>query len=99
MAQPPQKSFTSLADIVMAQLGTLGKSKFAGISSIQKSWPNIAGSLLSEQTKGLMLKNDVLTVKLSSSVWVQESLFFKATLQEKIKTELNITLKDIKFTV
>ena len=65
---------------------------------IQENWSSIMGENISAYTKEVSLKQDVLTVKLSSSVLRQELSYGKEKIVEMINKSLGGNkIQDIRF--
>jgi len=59
-------------------------SKRAG-STLQELWAEAAGPEVAEHTKAVVLRRNVLTIKVDSSVWVQElGMFRKVEILQRL---------------
>ncbi len=66
--------------------------------SIFISWEEIVGNPLAMQTKPRFIRNQILFLDVSNSVWMQQLQFLKPTLLEKINNFLGEPfIKDIRF--
>ena len=69
-------------------------------NSLKKNWPEIVGSTNARNMEPVFLKNDVLTVIVTSPVWLTQFRFSKKEIIDKINghdTSGTISVKDIKF--
>ena len=62
-------------------------------------WPDIVGPQLVDRSAPIRLKNNVLTIGVSSSSWMTQLQFMKTQIIEKISSELHVHLTDIKLTI
>ncbi len=61
-------------------------------------WEEIVGPKLAEKTKALRVENDILKVKVVSSPWRNELVFFKEDILKKIAERIgDDKIKDIIF--
>lgn len=70
--------------------------------NLKKKWPDIVGSTNARNMEPVILKNGVLTVKVTSPGWMTELRFSKKKILEKInkhETIGTISVKDIRFSL
>ena len=94
------KTFSSVADILKAQLSGLSGGRLDTTIELQKKWPNIVGKSIAEHSKVLFIKNKCLHVGVENSTWLSELNLIKDQLCEqitRIKTDGSIT--DLKFRI
>ncbi len=66
--------------------------------SIQQEWEKLMGSMIAKRTKSIALKNNILHVKLESSVLRHELNFAKARIVEKLNRQIGKrVVKDVLF--
>jgi len=66
--------------------------------SIFISWKDIVGNSIALQTRPRFIRNQILFLDVSNSVWIQQLQFLKPTLLEKINNFLGETfIKEIRF--
>lgn len=69
-------------------------------NAVLKFWPKAVGKQITEQTQPDSLRNGVLFVKTTSSVWVQQLHFMKEEIRHRInKLAGKEAIKEIRFTV
>ena len=64
-------------------------------------WKDIVGESIYNNAKPISLKNNILYVKTKSSAWVQELMFQKEIILNRLNSRVNTInkIKDIKFVV
>lgn len=85
-------NFAPLNDLLKKELKRFAHGKMGTTLSIEKQWKKIVGDTISNNTKILYAKKQILYVKVSHSAWMQELGFMKT----KILDDLNKSLKDSK---
>lgn len=94
MAGEPEK----IGDSILKSLSKMGFSERLRKQEAVASWPEIAGSILAEQTEALRIDRDTLVVKVHEAAWRQQLIFLKDELLEKLRVKLGGELiKDIRF--
>ena len=89
-----------LTHVVQTLVKNLGIGPDIHLEKIKKNWQEIVGVTNSRNTRPVSLKNEILTVAVSSPVWISEVRFQKASFMKKIKEfkpEINAEIKDIRF--
>ncbi len=77
----------------------LAGEKHRNLALIVLSWRNIVGDLLAERSTPYRYEFNVLFVRATNSVWLQELILLKQQIMEKITDNLNIPISDIVFIV
>lgn len=87
-----------IGKIVDKTIDDLGlKKSMQEIASIEV-WPKVVGKLIADKTNPKRVKNSKLWVEVSSSVWMNELLYWKPRLISRINKALgNKVIKDIIF--
>ncbi len=70
------------------------------LNNLKKNWSDIVGPTNARNMEPVFLKNDVLTVIVTSPVWLTQFRFSKKEIIDKINdhdTSGTISVKDIKF--
>ena len=62
-------------------------------------WEEIVGDRLAKNASPHKLTNNILTIKVSNSAWIQQLSFIKLDLMNKLNENLSLTIKDIMFKV
>ncbi|PKQ66027.1 DUF721 domain-containing protein [Raineya orbicola] len=74
------------------------KNRFDELN-IKQIWINVMGKPIAEQTQNIYLKNNILYVKIVSSVLRQELMMHKTKIRNLINEKLNYEMvKEIHFT-
>jgi len=71
--------------------------KYHSFALITFAWQNVVGDILAERSIPLKLEFDVLFVKVTSPVWLQELLLNKQLLLDALNQRLSVPLRDIVF--
>jgi len=96
-----RKEAAPLSSILASFLESLRIPHVAFLVSLRKSWPEIAGPLVSKNAIPLSLRNGVLTVVVRNHAWAQELQMTRTTMQSRIRETVGerIPITDIRFTV
>lgn len=60
-------------------------------------WPELVGEAVALQTRPTSLQDQVLQVAVANASWAQNLMFERRRLMQKINAELNVNLRDIRF--
>jgi predicted nucleic acid-binding Zn ribbon protein len=95
-----KKSFTHIKDVIDTLLSTSALDIGLDDIEIWKLWNSAVGKKIAKHARPSNIKNGVLTVKVSDSVWLQELEFMAETIKEKLnrKTQKH-SVKKIRFKV
>lgn len=94
------ETFSSVADILKAQLSGLSDGRLDTTIELQKKWPNIVGKSIAEHSKVLFIKNKCLHVGVENSTWLNELTLIKDRLYEKITSiQTDGSITDLKFKI
>ncbi|MEW6077016.1 MAG: DUF721 domain-containing protein [Thermodesulfobacteriota bacterium] len=92
--------FEHISDIIRTTLGKWLQTSGEPITRVWELWDATVGDPIAKNTRPACLKNQTLTVHVSSPAWIQELRFSKKNLIEKINTAAGSHLvSDIKFKV
>ena len=72
------------------------------IETIRRDWKSIVGETNARNTHPLSLKDGILTLAVSSPVWMTQARFYKTTFINKINNLRNLNdgdITDIRFTL
>jgi len=72
------------------------------IETIRRDWKSIVGETNARNTHPLSLEDGILTLAVSSPVWMTQARFYKATFLKKINqfnTMNESDIRDIRFTL
>lgn len=101
MAERYKKAnFVELGNFILPVLKDIGLDQNFFFRNLNNDWENIVGRTNALHTKPESLENDVLTVSVSSPVWITQARFLKNSFLEKIngfETKNGFIIKDIKF--
>lgn len=96
----PRKDFEHIGDIIKASLGKWLNTAGEPITKIWQLWDSSAGTHIARNARPAYLKNNILTVHVSSSAWIQQLQFSKKTIIENLNSAAgNHLVSDIKFKV
>ncbi len=77
-----------------------GLSRRIQEQKILDSWEKAVGEIVAERTQPMRVKNQVLQVKVSNSVWMQQLQFMKEMIIQRLHEEIkNNFLRDLRFFV
>ncbi len=90
-----------LSDDLARYLSALGFPQVTFLVSLRKSWPDIAGPLLSAKSGPARFRNGVLTIAVRNHAWAQELQLCKPALLAKIvaATGPGCPVSDLRFVV
>jgi hypothetical protein len=77
-----------LADVVQAELTTLGLAERLREAEIWRLWPEIVGQTVAARAVPLRIIKGTLTVAVSSGPWKQELSFLKGMMIERLNDRL-----------
>jgi len=90
----------------LLRVGEVLERSFGGTSLMRRvqeqkfldSWDEIVGEIVARRTRPIRLKNRVLQVKVSNSVWMQQLQFMKGMIIEKLRHQMGRnSLDDLRF--
>lgn len=90
----------SLENALIPVIGKIGLGSDIFLDKITKNWEDIVGKTNAINTKPTYLNDGVLTLLVSSPVWMTQARFYKSTFIEKINNFCNQydnTIHEIKF--
>ena len=91
---------TALQDILGTVLGDMDMGPKAEYVMIHRIWNSAVGSGIAENTCPVSIRNGILFVTVSNSVWMHQLHFLKDKILEKVNSELgSSTLGDIRFKI
>lgn len=95
-----QSRLQSIGEILYTALKRRGMAAKLEENAVLKFWPQAVGRQISSQTQPDSLRNGMLFIKTTSSVWVQQLHFMKEEIREKLN-ELagKDVIKDIRFSI
>ncbi len=64
-----------------------------------EAWGQAVGPQIASQSRPEHLKRETLSVKVASSVWMQQLFFLKEEIIGKVNAALGNSIKDIRFTI
>lgn len=64
---------------------------------VASRWPELVGEAVALQTRPTSLQDHVLQVAVANASWAQNLMFERRRLMQKINAELNVSLRDIRF--
>lgn len=95
-----EDTFSSVADILKAQLAGLSGGRLDTTIELQKKWHDIVGKSIAEHSKVLFVKNKCLHVGVESSTWLNELTLIKDQLLKKITVlKTDGSIMDLKFKI
>jgi len=80
----------SLENVLGPTIRDIGIESNILFEKIKKNWENIVGKTNSKNTRPLSLTDGVITIAVSSPVWITQTRFYKATFIEKINDFNNL---------
>ena len=94
MRTEPEK----VSGVLKTVLSERGYLSFCYENDVVENWKDIVGKKISEVTVCVRVENGILYVRVPSSSWRQELIFFKREILQKIKKKTKCkTISDIKF--
>lgn len=92
------KSPPSLGEVLGNFFKRTGLSRKIQEQKILNSWEKAVGEAVAERTRPVRVKNRVLQVKVTNSVWMQELQFMKDLIIKKIHEQIGENfLQDLRF--
>ena len=74
----------SIENVLGSVVKEVGLGSNIQFERIKKNWENIVGKTNAKATRPIALKGDVLTLAVSSPVWMTQTRFLKSSFIEKI---------------
>ena len=74
----------SIVNVLNPITKELGLESNIFIQKIKRNWENIVGTTNARNTRPLTVKDGVLTIAVSSPVWITQTRFYKSFFIEKI---------------
>ena len=81
-----KNKITPIADIIKSVFSHLENEKNCSKEDIEERWKEIAGEAGFKHTRPVTLRNCVLTVRVDSSVWLQEMSMQKRKILKQLKS-------------
>lgn len=81
----------SLENVLGPTIRDIGIESNILFEKIKKNWENIAGKTNAKNTRPLSLTDGVLTVAVSSPVWITHTRFYESIFIEKINDFENLS--------
>jgi predicted nucleic acid-binding Zn ribbon protein len=91
--------FLFAGDAVKQLVYSIAGEKYKDLVTIKFNWEKIVGKLLAERTNLKKLQHQTLFVGVTNNVWLQELVLRKQQIIEDVRLMLDISLKDIVFTL
>lgn len=96
-------NFVRLGPIINSLISSYQKTtepSVGKLSKIEDAWKSIAGSDIAENTKPTAIRGGLLTVNVTSSVWIQQLQYIKVELIIRLNAALKgESIENIKFKV
>jgi hypothetical protein len=93
-----RKSPSTLGEVLGPFLKSSGLRRRIQEKKLLDSWEKAVGVAIAERTQPMGVKNRVLQVRVSSSVWMQQLQFMKELILQKLYEETGIhLLQDVRF--
>lgn len=73
--------------------------KYHDLVLIALTWKSLIGEILSERSKIIKFENNILMVKVSNHVWLQEFLINRPNIINKLREQTNIKIDNILFII
>ncbi len=98
--QKRYKNPPSLGEILRPYFKRSGLIRKIQEQKILDAWERAVGEAIADQTQPIGVKNRVLQVKVTSSVWMQQLQFFKGLILQKLREEIgDHLLQDLRFLI
>jgi len=92
------RSLKTWAEALGPFLKISGLSRRMQEQKLLDSWDRVVGDAIVEETRPIRVKNRILQVKVTNSVWMQQLQFMKGLIIKKIQENMgNDFLQDIRF--
>ena len=91
-----------LSAIIAPVLTGLGLGPDIRLEKLKKHWQDIVGTMNARNTYPLSLRDGILTIAVSSSVWMTQARFYSSTYIKKINSfdsEDGVDIGEIHFTL
>jgi len=93
-----RKNPSTLGEVLGHFLKSSGLKRRIQEQKILDSWEKAVGEAVAERTQPMGVKNRVLRVRVSSSVWMQQLQFMKGLILQKLHEQTgNHSLQDLRF--
>jgi len=93
-----RKNPSTLGEVLGHFLKSSGLKRRIQEQKILDSWEKAVGEAVAERTQPMGVKNRVLWVRVSSSVWMQQLQFMKGLILQKLHEQTgNHSLQDLRF--
>lgn len=93
-----RKNLSTLGEVLGHFLKSSGLKRRIQEQKILDSWEKAVGEAVAERTQPMGVKNRVLWVRVSSSVWMQQLQFMKGLILQKLHEQTgNHSLQDLRF--
>ena len=89
-----------LDHLLVSLADTLGMRKDLRLENLKKNWPDVVGALNARNTKPASFRDDVLTVEVTSPVWLTQARFISSTFLSAVNSfdpEDRCTVREIHF--
>ena len=90
----------SLGNALGPSIKELGLESNIFFENVKRNWEKIVGSTNAKNTKPLAVKDGILTISVSSPVWMTQARFYKSTFIDKLNqfnNHHNIEINEIFF--
>ncbi len=93
-----RKSTSTLGEVLEPFFKSSGLKRRIQEKKLLDSWEKAVGVAIAERTQPIGVKNRVLQVRVSSSVWMQQLQFMKGLILQKLHEQAgNHFLQDLRF--
>jgi predicted nucleic acid-binding Zn ribbon protein len=92
----------SISVLISPVLKSLGLGTDIRLEKLKKHWQEIVGTMNARNTHPLSLRDDILTVAVSSPVWITQARFYSSTFIKNINSfdsEDGVNIGEIHFTL
>lgn len=89
-----------LSHVVQTIVGDLGIASDIYLEKLKRDWREVVGKTNARNTRPVSLKNGVLTIAVSSPVWITQARFYKTSFLHTIKhfyPQDTVEIHDISF--
>lgn len=91
------QSFVPLHELLTTGLKKIAKGKWDHTLRLEKNWKDIAGDMLSKNSRVLFVKENILHIGVRHSSWLYELGLIKNNILKKIREKMpEIDIKDIR---
>jgi len=92
----------NVSNIVNSVVKNIGFGPDIRLEKLKKMWNNIVGEVNAKNTRPIAIKNEKLTVAVSSPAWIIQTRFLKSSFIEKINKfdpQDSVNIHDINFII